>query len=122
MQDKLYFLVGDTIANAFTGTIAALSCLMVFDSEWNMLLAMMLGMALGMFVSLISISLVFIRYFGAMEIMVPTMLGGMLSGMLFAMGITMTELSASDAIVGGALVGLLTLLATRVADSKLRQG
>ncbi len=64
MQDKVYFLLGDTLANAFTGAISALCCLLIFDSEWHMLLAMVLGMALGMFVSLISISLLFIRYFG----------------------------------------------------------
>jgi hypothetical protein len=60
------------------------------------------------------------RYFGAMEVMVPTMLGGMLSGMIVGMGAAMMHYSLLDALKQGAVVGLVVLIFCAYANYLIR--
>jgi len=108
MENRWYFFVGDIVANLTTGVVAGVACWLLVGPEWNMWLAMIIAMALGMLVA----GLLFIPFsilFGAMEVMVPIMLSGMLAGMVVGMWCAMSAVSLSGAVfVGGAsgLVGL----------------
>jgi hypothetical protein len=106
MPDKLYFLLGDLVANITVGACAALACCSIIGPSWNMLVAMLVAMALGMVIALILGVPLFMRYFGAMEVMVPTMLGGMLAGMFVGMAAAMMPVDAATAAKSGALIGL----------------
>ena len=109
MNDRFYFLLGDILSNMLVGAAAAAVCALLIDPDWNMLLAMLLGMPLGMLLALLLGLFLLYRYFGANEVMVPTMLSGMAAGMLTAMTAAMQPLSVSSAALCGALVGLAIL-------------
>lgn len=110
MPDRLYFLLGDIISNLSVGAAAGIVSVLFVSTEWNMIIGMLVGMACGMLVALVLGPLVFMRYFGAMEVMVPTMLGGMLSGMIIGMGAAMVHYSVFAAMKQGAIIGLAVLV------------
>lgn len=119
MPTSRYFLIGDLLSNALCGLAAALFCLWWIDSSWSMLPAMLVGMALGMVATMVLDFAVLMRYFGAMEIMVPTMLSGMLAGMWVGMRAAMSPLMLMDAIVFGVLCGLVVIALCWAANSQL---
>lgn len=110
MSDRWYFLLGDIISNLSVGAAAGVLSVLFVDTEWNMFSGMLVGMGCGMLVALLLGPLLFMRYFGAMEVMVPTMLGGMLSGMLVGMGAAMVDYSLYEALSRGAVIGLVVLI------------
>ena len=80
VPDRFYFLLGDVAANVLVGALVGVVCAAIVSPGWNMFVSMLGCMVLGMLLaSLLAVPLM--RWFGAMEVMVPTMLGGMLSGM-----------------------------------------
>ena len=82
-------------------------------ADWNMFVAMIPGMFLGMAIPMILAPLVFGRYFGAMEVMVPCMLGGMLAGMW----VSMMNMSLWQAVVTSWQIGVATLFFCYVLDA-----
>lgn len=119
METRPYFLLGDILASASVGALAALAAVAVTAEGENMLLAMLVGMVTGMVVALPA-ALAIMPLFGAMEVMVPVMLGGMLSGMWIAMAEAMRGLGVAEAAGWGALVGLFALAITWIANARLR--
>lgn len=119
MDQRFYFIVGDLIAAIITGAlVGALSALLV-DTSWNMWVAMVIVMVLGMIIG----TLVFFPlsvFFGAMEIMIPCMLGGMISGMAVSMWASMQDISGIGATILGIQSSLCALLFIWVANTLLR--
>jgi Na+/citrate or Na+/malate symporter len=115
MNDRMYFLLGDIVSNLCIGILAGLASLALLQGSLPMLISMLLGMIIGMFIALIVGTFLFIRYFGAMEIMLPTMLTGMLAGMTPTM--FMIDLPAT--VFTCAAIGLVILAITRWANSLL---
>lgn len=120
MNDRCYFLLGDSLTNIVIGAFSALLCVTLIDTDWNMVLAMLVGMPLGMLLALILGLLVFFRYFGANEVMVPSMLTGMTAGMLVSMLAAMQPTSYSKAAVLGAITGLVVLAFCYYSDYLIR--
>ncbi len=119
MGDRFFFLAGDLAANAVVGALAGLVCCVFVDPAWNMLLAMGVCMPLGMLVATVA-AVPLMRWFGAMEVMVPTMLGGMLAGMAVGMRAAMAPYGVTDAVLFGAVVGLVALAFCSYADYLIR--
>ena len=119
MDHRLYFIMGDLVANFFIGAVVALFCWMLVGIDWNMFVAMVVMMVLGMIISL-PISLPFVIFFGAMEVMIPGMLTGMLSGMFVGMRLTTTSSSLADTLIYGGLIGEATIAGIWIINSLLR--
>ena len=115
MEVRPYFLIGDLLANAGVGSLAALLVTWAGLAGWPMLPAMLAGMVIGMVVGVVAALAVLSLAFGAMEVFVPCMLSGMLAGMIAAMGV-ITNLSSAAT---GALVGVATLICVYIANAAL---
>ena len=109
---RLYFIFGDLLANILTGGVTALVVLPIISNSWHMFAAMIVGMMAGMVISIISGALIFIPLFGAMEVMVPTMLSGMFSGMVVGMWATMSSIAPEIALLIGSVFGVASLIFT----------
>lgn len=117
MYKTLYFIVGDIAANSLTGALCAVLGLMVAEQSWPMPLAMTSAMLIGMFSAMTLCMLLFIGFFGAMEVMLPTMLSGMVAAMLPIMH--PAETLALNALQG-AMAGLLVIALVWLANRLLR--
>ncbi len=119
--DRLYFRIGDYLAGALTGGITALAVRMLVGPQWDMVLAMLVGMAAGMSVHLILL-LVLVPLFGDFEVMMPGALIGMYGGMLFGMRDSMQQayVSLGLACAVGVLWGVLVVSAVRWLDHQLK--
>ncbi len=120
MPDRLYFLLGDLLSNIVVGALAALVSALLVNPTWNMFVAMLLCMILGMLIAVVSGTFVFMRYFGAMEVMVPIMLGGMIAGMVVGMRAAMLPVGVWEAAKLGAGIGLIALLFCAYANYLIR--
>jgi hypothetical protein len=114
---KPFFLFGDVLSCAITGLLVGMACQAVIPSGWNMVVAMFPGMLLGMVIPLFLAPLVFGRYFGAMEVMVPCMLGGMLAGMWISMAVTMHPVSLGQAATQGVMIAIGALVVCYLLDA-----
>jgi len=119
MENRIYFLMGDLFSCMLVAVLTALICTLCFSSSWPMPLLMVGSMLLGMIIALlIAVLAGLIYFFGAMEIMLPTMFTGMFAGMLGAMtaaGIEPgTSINYQTLILQSALLGLTTNLFIRV--------
>jgi hypothetical protein len=119
MDSRLFFDVGDIVANILVGIAAGWLSWLVIGPGWPMIAAMVVAMALGMLVALLLFPA--LSYFwGAMEVMVPTMFSGMLSGMIVGMLVTMVPvLPGGVTFVGGSL-GLLGIVVVWVVNNAVR--
>lgn len=108
MAVRPYFVFGDILTNVVAGVAAALGARALVGPQWNVLLAMPAGMAVGAFASL-PIAFLFVPLFGAFEVMLPAMLTGMISGMLVGMREAMRPLSPVEAAGWGALSGIASI-------------
>ena len=115
METRPYFVLGDVLANSVVGALVGLASAAVFGPGWNMIIAMLAGMALGMVISLPAL-LGFVVLFGAMEVMVPAMTTGMVAGMVVSMSATMGDLTLAQAALLGAKSGLGVLVAIYLAN------
>ena len=115
MEKRLYFIFGDVLSNAAIGGLAGLGAAGLVSAGWNMLIGMGIGMIVGMGVSFLAL-LVFCPFFGAMEVMLPTMLAGMVLGM----AASMQTLGLSQAAGVGALIGIGAMLAVFMFNAKLQ--
>jgi hypothetical protein len=110
-----WFLIGDVIANAGVGALAASAAVWLGLSSWPMAAAMPAGMIVGMLIGLVAALAVLSLLFGAMEIFVPCMLSGMFAGMFGAMGVGQGRSVAAI----GAVAGIAVLLLIYAANAAL---
>jgi hypothetical protein len=122
MERRGYFIIGDALACATAGAVAAWLSWLAVPAEWNTALwigvALVLGMAVGMFAGLIC-GLLFMPFFGAMEIVVPAVLSGVLAGMIAGMLHAAAGIGPVAALWSGALAGLAALAYTYVLQARL---
>ncbi len=119
MDTRLFFVLGDLLANVAGGAVVGWLVWLLIPAGWNMWLAMVLAMALGMlfaFVLFIPFSVVL----GAMEVMVPLMLTGMAAGMVVGMRAAMGAIGSGGALFEGAVCGLACIVAVWVLNNQLR--
>ena len=119
MDNRLYFVLGDILSNIVIAALIGALAVVIVDTGWNMWLAMVLMMVIGMALALPG-AFLFGYWFGAMEIMVPVMQAGMWSGMVVGMWQAMSPLSVQQGVLIGAVTGLLVLNVTWVANIALR--
>jgi hypothetical protein len=119
MDHRLYFALGDFLANIAIGAVVGLICWAIVSPSWNMWIAMFAMMPLGSIVGLLLFFPIGIKL-GAMEVMVPLMFTGELSGMVTGMGAAMYVLTARDALLLGAACGLGGILVVWIVNSLLR--
>ena len=119
MDHRLYFALGDVLANIAIGAVVGLICWAIVSPSWNMWIAMLAMMPLGSIVGLLLFFPIGIKL-GAMEVMVPLMFTGELSGMVTGMAAAMVAMSARDALLLGAASGLGGILAIWIVNSLLR--
>ena len=115
METRPYFVLGDVLANSVVGALVGVASAALFGPGWNMIIAMFVGMVLGMVISLPAL-LGFVVFFGAMEVMLPAMTTGMVAGMVVSMSATMGPLSFASAAVLGVKSGLGVLVAIYLAN------
>jgi hypothetical protein len=117
----MLFVIGDYLAGIVIGVVTALLVRAVVWPGMDMVIAMLLGTALGMAVHLF-LGLVLSPLLGMFETMVSASLVGMYGGMLFGMRDSMaagsTTLAAAAAV--GAVFGALVVLGVKVYDRALR--
>ncbi len=116
MEVRPYFLIGDLLANAGVGALAAWLAAAIGLPSWPMPAAMLAGMLLGMLIGLVAALAVLGALLGAMEVFVPCMLGGMLAGMVGAMG----PVGGAAPLAAGAVVGVATLVCVYAANAALK--
>jgi len=119
VDHRLFFVVGDLLANILVGAIAGLLSWLIVDTGWNMVIAMFVMMAVGMIAGLVVFMAVTFKL-GAMEVMVPVMFSGMLSGMFVGMALAMMPLTLADAAMYGGMSGVLGIVIVWIANSLLR--
>jgi hypothetical protein len=119
MDNRLYFVLGDILSNIVIAALIGALAVVIVDTGWNMWLAMILMMVIGMALALPG-AFLFGYWFGAMEIMVPVMQAGMWSGMVVGMWQAMSPLSVQQGVLIGAVTGLVVLNVIWVANIALR--
>ena len=119
MDHRLYFAVGDLLANIAIGAIVGVICWAIVSPSWNMWIAMFAMMPVGTIVGLLLFFPIGMKL-GAMEVMVPMMFSGELTGMVVGMGAAMYVLSLRDAVLLGAATGLVGIVIIWIANSILR--
>jgi hypothetical protein len=119
MDNRLYFVLGDLLANIVCGMLVGLVAVLVVRHGWNMWMAMVLMMLVGMVMGLL-LTFPFGHWFGAMEVMIPVMQTGMMAGMVVGMWQAMSPLSGGQGALLGALTGLIVINVVWVANIALR--
>lgn len=119
MDNRVYFVLGDLLANIVIGALVGVVSVLLVTTGWNMWLAMVLMMSIGMLLGLIG-AFGFAHFFGAMEVMVPVMQTGMWSGMVVGMWQAMAPLSYIQGALLGAVTGLVVLNVIWIANTALR--
>lgn len=119
MDHRLFYVVGDFLANVMLGVIVGIASWAIVGPGWPMIVAMFAMMALGMVAGLIFFFPAAIKL-GAMEAMVPLMFSGMLSGMAVGMAGSMMPLPLTNAVVMGAAAGVAGIGFIWIANSMLR--
>jgi hypothetical protein len=119
--EPLYFCIGDYLAGLLTGLLTAFAVRAIIGPQWDMVLAMLVGMAVGMLLHL-TLLLLFIPLLGTFEVMIPSAVIGMYGGMLFGMRDSMQQayVSRDMALAVGALFGLVVVFGIRWWDRQLR--
>ena len=119
MDHRLFFVLGDFLANLAVGAIVGLICWAIVSPSWNMWIAMFAMMPVGTVVGLILFFPIGIKL-GAMEVMVPLMFSGELSGMVVGMGAAMAVLTPGEAALLGAASGMAGIFFVWAANTLLR--
>jgi len=119
MDHRLFYVVGDFLANLAIGMIAGLVAWSIVNPGWNMWAAMVAMMALGMIVGIILYFPVGMKL-GAMEAMIPAMYTGMWGGMVVGMMASMMPLTMRHALSMGAACGVAEIVFIWVANTILR--
>ncbi len=117
----MFFQIADCLGSAAIGAVTALVIRTVILPGMDMVLAMLVGIGVGMIVSLL-MGYMLAPLIGIIDVMVPGSLTGMYGGMLFAMRDSMAAGSRTMAasLVVGAIFGLLVTAAVKVYNYALR--
>lgn len=119
MDHRLFFAVGDFLANLLTGAFVGAICWTIVGPGWNMWVAMFAMMALGMVLGMLVFFPVAAKL-GAMEAMIPLMYSGMWAGMFVGMAQAMMPMPLLHAVGIGAACGVADILFIWVVNSVLR--
>jgi hypothetical protein len=119
LDHRLFFVVGDFLANLTVGALVGLIAWALVGPGWNMWVAMFAMMALGMVVGLVCFFPVGLKL-GAMEVMIPLMYSGMWAGMFVGMAEAMMPMPLLHALALGAACGIADILFIWVANGILR--
>jgi hypothetical protein len=119
MDHRLYFVLGDLLANVFAGAIIGALVWLLTPHGWNMWLVMVAAMAVGMLLATL-LWLPLSPLLGAMEVMLPLMLTGMLAGMVVGMHAAMARFDAGQAALEGAVCGLVGIVVVWILNNSLR--
>ncbi len=119
MDHRLFYVVGDFLAQLAIGMVAGLVAWAIVSPAWNMWAAMAAMMALGMVVGLVLYFPVGIKL-GAMEAMIPAMYSGMWGGMVVGMMSAMMPMPLHHALEMGAACGIAEIIFIWIANSLLR--
>ncbi len=119
MQDRLYFLLGDIASNALVGAVCGYAGVAWMPHALGFWGGMLVSMVLSMLFTMVASLTVLLHYFGAMEVMIPTMLGGMAANMLVCVLAHFCGIGVSTGILVGTGVGLVVLAATATANTVL---
>ena len=119
MDNRLFFVLGDLLANILVGAVVGWFVSLITGAGWNMIIAMFVMMFLGMLLAGVlwlpaSICL------GAMELMVPLMVTGMVSGMVIGMRSATVTLGAGSACMVGAVFRLATIVMIWIVNQQVR--
>lgn len=118
METRAYFLFGDLFGNLIVGALAAIVCGYLF-SGWPMIVGMIVAMFLGMIISTVLTLAVLLKWFGAMEVMLPVMTTGMFSSMVVVMWPPQSGYSVVDATEIGLSVGAAIFVTTWIINAIL---
>ena len=120
-ERQVFFAVGDYLAGGLTGAATAVAVRAVVSPDLDMVLAMLIGIAVGTVVHL-AVGLVASPLLGLFHAMVPGGLIGMYGGMLFAMRDTMQAHRGSlgRAAVVGVVFGAAVTAGVRLYHRALR--
>lgn len=119
MDKRLFYVVGDLVANVIIGVIVALTAWAIVGPTWNMWLSMGSMMALGMVLGLV-LFFPFSIKLGAHETMIPAMYTGMWAGMFVGMIASMMPLTLRHAAELGAMVGAAEIIFIWIVNTLLR--
>ena len=120
METRPYFIAGDASCSVLVCAVTGAATAATVGAAWPMPAAMLVGMFLGMAVAAVGI-LGFGPFFGMIELQMPAMIGGMVTGMLVAMLAATRPLSTGTASLAGGVLGLGTFAAVWMADARLRR-
>ncbi len=81
MEKRLYFVIGDLLANMVIATIAVALTAWLIGGSWGMVPGMLGGMVIGMLITLPLALGLLAPLLGIMEVLSPCMISGMLGGM-----------------------------------------
>ena len=117
----MLFFIGDYLAGMLIGIATTLAVRVLVWPGMDMVLAMLLGMAIGTVVHLL-LGFLLAPLVGMFETMVPASLIGMYGGMLFGMRDSMAagSLTLASAIIVGAIFGAVVVLGVKVYNRVLR--
>lgn len=119
MDSRLFYVVGDLVANVVIGVVVALMAWAIVGPGWNMWLAMGSMMVLGMLLGL-ALFFPFSIKLGAHETMIPAMYTGMWAGMFVGMIATMMPLTMDHAAELGVMVGAAEIVFIWIVNTLLR--
>jgi len=116
---KILFKFLDYIISILMGTGTVLLAQYVINNNWNMFLAMIVGMMLGTAVLLVSV-LIFTPVATAFELFPVGMIITMFTGMGAAMAITMSDIDFRSMFITAVLFSLLAQFAMDLYNRKLK--
>lgn len=103
---RLAFALGDYAAGALVGAATAGGVRTVIDPQWDIALAMLVGMDIGMLCHLV-VGLMLSPALGFFHVMVPAGVIGMYGGMLFGMHDAMQPVTPAHALAVGSAFGVI---------------
>ncbi len=115
----MIFKIADFSIPTIIGGITGYYAFLLVSPGGNMMLAMLVGMLVGM-AAQIPVILIGMPLFGAFEIMLPAMSAGMLSGMLSGMLASKFVLSGGVSFLFGSGIGVLVILVVQIQNRKLK--
>ncbi|MFO7559165.1 MAG: hypothetical protein R6X10_10080 [Desulfobacterales bacterium] len=115
----MVFKIADVLIPTIVGGITGYYAFQFVSPGWNMMLAMLVGMLVGM-AAQIPVILIGMPLFGAFEIMLPAMSAGMLSGMLSGMLASKFVLPGGVTFLFGSGIGVLVILYIQIQNRKLK--
>ena len=119
METRPYFLFGDCFSNALIGAISGYAGVAWMPHALGFWPGMLISMAAAMLLAMLLALTLLLRWFGAHEVMVPTMIGGMSANMSVCVLAHRYGLGALDGAMLGALIGLGVLFLTYAANAWL---